>query len=70
MKQLENMTKEESVVLLKKLFREVGVVSTWKWDDAYRCVKTNPEYSYIRLSMQERKGAFAEHLHEAKEEER
>ncbi len=70
MKLLENMTKEESITLLKELLRDVGVVSTWKWDDAQRCIKADPKYRYINLSMQERKAAFAEYLQEAKDEER
>lgn len=49
---------------------DIGVKSTWKWDDAQRCIKSDPKYRYIRMSMQERKATFAEFLQEDREEER
>ena len=49
------MSKDEQVNLLKDLFRDIGVVSTWKWDDAHRNVKHNEQYQFINMSMQEKK---------------
>jgi len=45
------MDTKESSELLKKLFLEVGVASTWKWDDAQRNVKDDSRYQAIKMSM-------------------
>ena len=44
MKKLQNITKEETEQLLKKLFRDVGVEATWKFDDALRNIKSDDRY--------------------------
>lgn len=63
------MSEEEAKELLKSLFLEVGVMSTWKWDDALRNVSTEPRYKYVRMSMQEKKSVFNEFMVEQKRRE-
>ena len=69
-KSLENLSKEESMTLLKQLFKDEGVSSTWRWDDSFRVIKSHQNYTYVKLSMHEKKQAFQEFLKEIKEEER
>ena len=45
------MSEAESNELLKSLFKEVGVVSTWKWDDALRNVKADYRYKSLKMTM-------------------
>ena len=59
---LQNLSKDEQVSLLKEMFREVGVVSTWKWDDAYRNVKNDERFKFVKMSMQEKKQVFADFM--------
>ena len=70
MKTLENLSKDESVKLMKELLKEVGVVSTWKWDDAHRNIKSDEKYRFIKLSMQEKKSTFSDYLQETRQQER
>ena len=52
---LENMDAEEQAEMLKKMFREVGVSLTWKFDDALRNVRQDPRFKYLRMSMATKK---------------
>lgn len=70
LKTLENLSKEESTTLMKDMLKEVGVVSTWKWDDAHRNIKSDDRYRFIKLTMQEKKSAFTDYLHETRQQER
>lgn len=63
------MSEDETRDLLKTLFLEVGVMSTWKWDDALRNVSTEPRYKYVRMTMQEKKSVFNEFMVEQKRRE-
>lgn len=64
------MSKEESVKLLKEMLRDVGVGSSWKWDDALRNVKSDDRYRFVKMSMQERKQVFNDFMIEIRDEER
>ena len=44
----ENLSKEESVKLFKELLREQGVTTSWRWDDAYRVVQTDPRSKCLK----------------------
>jgi hypothetical protein len=44
MKKLQNLSKEQAEQLLKQMFRDVGVETTWKFDDALRNIKTDERY--------------------------
>lgn len=55
MRKLENLSPEDSRALLKDLFKKIGVVSTWKWDDALRNVKTESQFRFVKLTIQEKK---------------
>ena len=70
MKGLENISKDEAATLLKSMLRDVGVCSTWKWDDAFRNIKSDERYRFLKMAMQEKKIIFADYLQEAREEER
>lgn len=70
MKSMESLTKQEAAELMKEMLKEVGVTSTWKWDDAHRNIKSNDKYKFIKMSMQEKKSAFTDYLHEARQQER
>ena len=52
------------------MLRDVGVGSTWKWDDALRNIKSDERYRFLKMPMQEKKSIFNEFLHEIREEER
>jgi len=52
---METLSKSEAMDLLKTMFKEVGVVSTWKWDDALRNVKSDSRYKFLNFSMQDKK---------------
>ena len=67
---LQNMSKEEAQALLKSLFLEVGVVSTWKWDDALRNIKSDSRYIYLKMPIHEQKSVFAEFMVEQRQRER
>lgn len=69
-KNLENLSKDEATKLLKSMLRDVGVCSTWKWDDAFRNIKNDERYQFLKMPMQEKKSIFADYLHEARDEER
>ena len=69
-KSLENLTKDEAIALLKTMMRDVGVCSTWKWDDAYRNIKNDERYQFLNMPNQEKKVVFADFLHEVRDEER
>ena len=58
MKKLQNLSKEQSEQLLKQMFRDVGVETTWKFDDALRNIKTDERYQFIKMSMQQKKQIF------------
>lgn len=70
MKELENLSKDQAVKLLKDMLRDVGVGSTWKWDDALRNIKTDERYRFVKMPMQERKSIFNNFMIEIREEER
>jgi hypothetical protein len=55
---------------MKDILKEVGVVSTWKWDDSHRNIKSDDRYKYIKMTMQEKKSVFTDYLHEARQQER
>ena len=55
---------------MKDLRKEVGVVSTWKWDDAHRNIRSDERYKFIKMSMQEKKSVFTEYLYESRQLER
>jgi hypothetical protein len=55
MKGLENLSKEQSIKLLKDMLRDVGVGSTWKWDDALRNIKSDDRYRFLKMPNQEKK---------------
>jgi hypothetical protein len=44
------------------MLRDVGVGSTWKWDDALRNIKSDERYRYLNMPMQEKKSIFNEFL--------
>ena len=52
------------------MMRDVGVCSTWKWDDAYRNIKNDERYQFLNMPNQEKKVVFADFLHEVRDEER
>ena len=60
------MDENEAKDLLKTLFKEIGVVSTWKWDDALRNVSTDQRYKCLKMSMAEKKHVFSEFMIEQK----
>lgn len=69
MQTLTNMTEQDARELLKTLFEEVGVSSTWKWDDALRNISTDKRYRFVRMSMQEKKSVFTQFMSEQKKRE-
>lgn len=69
MKKLQNLSKEQAEQLLKQLFRDVGVETTWKFDDALRNIKTDERYQFIKMSMQQKKQIFSDYLEELREED-
>ena len=58
MKKLQNLSKEQAEQLLKQMFRDVGVETTWKFDDALRNIKTDERYQFIKMSMHQKKQIF------------
>lgn len=67
---LENMDAEEQADLLKKMFNEVGVSLTWKFDDALRNVKHDHRFKFLRMSMATKKQIFQEYREDVRAEER
>tara|TARA_B110000285_G_C15098136_1_gene603340 strand:+ start:399 stop:611 length:213 start_codon:yes stop_codon:yes gene_type:complete len=70
MKGLENLSKEQSIKLLKDMLRDVGVGSTWKWDDALRNIKSDDRYRFLKMPNQEKKQTFNDFMVEVRDEER
>lgn len=70
MRSLEAMSETEAKELLKTLFKEVGVVSSWKWDDALRNVKEEGRYKMLKMSMHDKKTVFNEYMHEQRQREK
>jgi len=64
------MSKSESIELLKTMFREVGVTSTWTRDDALRNVKDDSRFKFLKISISEQKQAFSDFIVEQRERER
>jgi hypothetical protein len=50
-KNMENLSKDETTKLLKSLLSDVGVGSTWKWDDAFRNIKSDERYQFVKMAM-------------------
>ena len=67
---LENMDAEEQADLLKKMFSEVGVSLTWKFDDALRNVRQDHRFKFLRMSMATKKQIFHEYRDDVRAEER
>ncbi len=67
---LQNLTPEESIKLFKKILKEEGVSSTWRWDDSLRVARSHQDFQFVRLQMHQKKQAYHEFLKEIKEEER
>lgn len=67
---VQRMNEHEARDLLKTLFLEVGVVSTWKWDDALRNVSTDQRYKCLKMTMHEKKAVFSEFMAEQRQRER
>lgn len=41
---MENISKDEASKLMKEILKDLGVVSSWKWVDAYRNMRTDDRY--------------------------
>jgi len=67
---LETITKDEQATLLKSLLREVGVTSTWKWDDAYRNIREDHRYKFLKMPMADKKHLFSDYMSEQRQRER
>lgn len=65
----DNLSKEDSLFVFKDLLREMGVTTSWKWEDANRVIQNDPRIKALK-SISERKVAFNDYISEMKTRER
>lgn len=65
----EKLTKEEAVKIFKKLLSELGVTSTWHWEDCRRVIQ-NQERAKALRTLHDQKRAFTEFTTEYRHRER
>lgn len=65
------MTEEEKVKIFKEFLRDMGVSSTWRWEDVTRSLGTSNDKRKKALgSIQRKKQVFQEYLQECKRKDR
>jgi len=65
----ENVSKEDAILIFKECLRDMGVSTSWKWEDANRVVQNDPRVKALR-TISERKQAFNDFINEMKTRER
>lgn len=56
-------------MVFKDLLRDMGVTTSWKWEDANRVIQNDPRVKALK-TISERKAAFNEFINEMKTRER
>ena len=69
-KSFEKMSKQDMENLMKTILKDLGVVSSWKWVDADRNMRSDDRYHYLKMTSAEKKSVFTQYLQEVKQEER
>lgn len=68
-KEQEKKRNEEIKRIYIQLFQEVGVSSTWKWDDFHRMMRDDDRYNIIK-AVGQKKQIFNEYLQKLKKKDR
>ena len=63
------MSREDAIAIFKECLREMGVSTSWKWEDANRVVQNDPRVKALR-TISERKQVFNDYINEMKTRER
>lgn len=56
-------------MVFKDLLKDIGVTTSWKWEDANRIIQNDPRVKSLK-SISERKQAFNDFVNEMKTRER
>jgi hypothetical protein len=61
-KSFEKMSKQDMENLMKTILKDLGVVSSWKWVDADRNMRSDDRYHYLKMTSAEKKSVFTQYL--------